>query len=196
MQIFTGVGVALVTPFKSDYSVDYNQLEKVLTHVSNGGVDYLVVNGTTGEASTLTKKEKQEVLSFIAKHNTKKLPILYGIGANNTQFVLDTIDETDLTLIDGILSVCPYYNKPTQEGIYQHYKTIAEHTDLPIILYNVPGRSVVSISVETTVRLSKIKNIIGTKEASGDLVQAMKIQKYTEDDFLLISGDDILTVPF
>ncbi len=195
MTAFTGVGVALVTPFKTDFSVDYDHLEKIIHHISEGGVDYIVANGTTGEASTLTNQEKKDVLSFIATHNPKKLPILYGIGANNTQHVLDCIDETNTSQIDGILSVCPYYNKPTQEGIYQHFKHIAAHTDLPLMLYSVQGRSVVNISAETTIRLSEIPNIIGTKEASGDLVQAMKIQKYTDDDFLLISGDDILTVP-
>lgn len=192
---FTGVGVALVTPFKKDYTVDYEQLEKVIQHISDGGVDYIVANGTTGEASTLSNSEKKEVLQFIADHNPKKLPILYGIGANNTQYVLDNIDDTNTSLIDGILTVCPYYNKPTQEGIYQHYKAVANHTSLPVILYNVPGRSAVNISAETTIRLAEIPNIIGTKEASGDLVQAMKIEKSTADDFLLISGDDILTVP-
>ncbi|MFK7899143.1 MAG: 4-hydroxy-tetrahydrodipicolinate synthase [Cyclobacteriaceae bacterium] len=194
-QLFSGIGVALVTPFTTDNKIDYTALKKIIQHVVDGGADYLAVNGTTGEASTLSENEKRELLAFVHRQKPSDIPILFGIGANNTQHVLDTIDTTDMSLVDGILTVCPYYNKPTQEGVYQHYKTIAKHTKKPIILYNVPGRAAINMTAETVIRLSKIENIIGVKDASGDLEQAMKITKYTSKSFLLISGDDILTIP-
>lgn len=194
MKKLYGTGVALVTPFDSTGAIDYKSLKKLLTHTAKG-VDYYVVMGTTGESVTVSSAEKQEVLNFVKKNNTAKLPIVYGIGGNNTQAVLDTIRSTDLKDVDAILSVSPYYNKPSQEGIYQHFKTIADASPLPIILYNVPGRTSSNLTAETTLRLSAHKNIIGIKEASGNLEQCMRIAKSMPKDFLLISGDDLLTVP-
>ncbi len=194
MKKLYGTGVALVTPFDSTGDIDYKALKKLLTHTAKG-VDYYVVMGTTGESVTVSSAEKQEVLNFVKKNNTAKLPIVYGIGGNNTQAVLDTIRSTDLKGVDAILSVSPYYNKPSQEGIYQHFKAIADASPLPIILYNVPGRTSSNLTAETTLRLSAHKNIIGIKEASGNLEQCMRIAKSMPKDFLLISGDDLLTVP-
>lgn len=194
MKKLYGTGVALVTPFDSTGAIDYKALKKLLTHTAKG-VDYYVVMGTTGESVTVSSAEKQEVLKFVKKNNTAKLPIVYGIGGNNTQAVLDTIRSTDLKGVDAILSVSPYYNKPSQEGIYQHFKTIADASPLPIILYNVPGRTASNLTAETTLRLAAHKNIIGIKEASGNLEQCMRIAKSMPKDFLLISGDDLLTVP-
>lgn len=194
MKKLYGTGVALVTPFDSTGAIDYKSLKKLLTHTAKG-VDYYVVMGTTGESVTVSSAEKQEVLNFVKKNNTAKLPIVYGIGGNNTQAVLDTIRSTDLKGVDAILSVSPYYNKPSQEGIYQHFKAIADASPLPIILYNVPGRTASNLTAETTLRLAAHKNIIGIKEASGNLEQCMRIAKSMPKDFLLISGDDLLTVP-
>lgn len=194
MKKLYGTGVALVTPFDSTGDIDYKALKKLLTHTAKG-VDYYVVMGTTGESVTVSSAEKQEVLNFVKKNNTAKLPIVYGIGGNNTQAVLDTIRNTDLKGVDAILSVSPYYNKPSQEGIYQHFKAIADASPLPIILYNVPGRTASNLTAETTLRLAAHKNIIGIKEASGNLEQCMRIAKSMPKDFLLISGDDLLTVP-
>jgi 4-hydroxy-tetrahydrodipicolinate synthase len=194
MKKLYGTGVALVTPFDSTGAIDYKSLKRLLSHTAKG-VDYYVVMGTTGESATLSQAEKQEVLNFVKKNNTAKLPIVYGIGGNNTQAVLDTIRHTDLKGVDAILSVSPYYNKPSQEGIYQHFKTIADASPLPIILYNVPGRTSSNLTAETTLRLAALKNIIGIKEASGNLEQCMRIAKSMPKDFLLISGDDLLTVP-
>lgn len=194
MKKLYGTGVALVTPFDSTGAIDYKSLKKLLTHTAKG-VDYYVVMGTTGESVTVSPAEKQEVLNFVKKNNTAKLPIVYGIGGNNTQAILDTIRNTDLKGVDAILSVSPYYNKPSQEGIYQHFKTIADASPLPIILYNVPGRTASNLTAETTLRLAAHKNIIGIKEASGNLEQCMRIAKSMPKDFLLISGDDLLTVP-
>jgi 4-hydroxy-tetrahydrodipicolinate synthase len=191
---FTGTGVALVTPFKDDLSVDFSALKKLIEHVSTG-VDYLVVNGTTAESATTTEKEKEEILSFILKENSGKLPIVAGFGGNNTAEVVSRIKSTDFKGISGILSVCPYYNKPSQEGIYQHYKTIAEVSPVPVLLYNVPGRTGINMKVRTVERLAAIENIAGIKEASGDILQALEISKIKRDDFKLISGDDLLTVP-
>jgi dihydrodipicolinate synthase len=151
--------------------------------------------GTTGESATLTKAEKKEVLSFVQKNNVKKLPIVYGIGGNNTQQVLDEIQSTDFKGIDAVLSVSPYYNKPSQEGIYQHFKLVAEKCPVPIILYNVPGRTASNLAADTTLRLAQLKNIVAIKEASGNLEQCMKIAKEKPKDFMLISGDDLLTLP-
>jgi 4-hydroxy-tetrahydrodipicolinate synthase len=194
MKKLYGTGVALVTPFDSTGAIDYKSLKRLLTHTAKG-VDYYVVMGTTGESVTVSSAEKQDVLNFIKKNNTAKLPIVYGIGGNNTQAVLDTIKNTDLTGVDAILSVSPYYNKPSQEGIYQHFIAIADASPLPIILYNVPGRTASNLTAETTLRLAAHKNIIGIKEASGNLEQCMRIAKSKPKDFLLISGDDLLTVP-
>lgn len=196
MDKFTGLGVALVTPFKQNKEVDYDALKKLVEHQINGGTDYLVVQGTTGEYPTLSFNEKQEVLDFIVEVNNGKLPIVLGIGGNNTKAVMETYDAFNLNGVDAILSASPYYNKPTQEGIYLHYKELLNHFDLPVILYNVPGRTGSNMSSEVTVRLANdFDNAIGIKEASGDLNQVMHIIKDKPDDFLVISGDDALTLP-
>lgn len=192
---FRGTGVALVTPFKADLSIDFNALERLVNHVSDGGVDYLVVNGTTAESPVTTVSEKREILTFIQTVNKKKLPIVYGIGGNNTEEVLKTIRETDLNNVDALLSVSPYYNKPSQEGIFRHYSAMADLSPVPVILYNVPGRTSSNVSAATTLRLAVHPNIIGTKEASGDLMQCAAIAKSIPKDFLLISGEDLLTTP-
>lgn len=188
-----GTGVALITPFNEDYSVDFDGLKNVISHVTQGGADYLVVMGTTGESATLTKEEKKEVLKAALEYNNGKLPIVYGLGGNNTQAILEEIKNTDFTGIDAILSVSPYYNKPSQAGIIAHYTAIADACPVPVILYNVPGRTMSNVSYSTTLTLAKHSNIIGMKEASGDLSQCMRIAAKMPEDFLLISGDDILT---
>lgn len=192
---FIGTGVALVTPFKEDHKIDFDALKKVLNHTSEGGVNYWVVMGTTGESATLTTEEKVAVLEFVLQNNPSNLPIVYGIGGNNTHNIIENIEHTPLDGVDAILSVSPYYNKPSQEGIYQHYVTLADASPKPIILYNVPGRTASNISAHTTLRLAQHDNIIGVKEASGDLMQCIEIAKNKPEDFLLISGDDMLTVP-
>ena len=196
MSKFKGTGVAIVTPFKADKSVDYDALERLVEHLVSNGIDYLVVQGTTGESVTLTKEEKKETLAFIQKINNGRIPVVLGIGGNCTATVVETLKTTDLTGVDAILSVSPYYNKPTQEGIYQHYKAIAEASPLPIILYNVPGRTSSNILASTTLRLARdFKNIIAVKEASGNLEQCMEIINNKPEGFLVISGDDALTLP-
>jgi 4-hydroxy-tetrahydrodipicolinate synthase len=192
MKKFKGSGVAMVTPFYEDLSVDYLGLEGVIEHVISGGIDYLVVQGTTGEAATLNRSEKKEVLAFSIKQNNGRLPIVYGLGGNNTQALLDEIAETDFIGIDAILSVSPYYNKPSQEGIIAHYEKLADESPVPVILYNVPGRTMSNITADTTLALAAHPNIIGIKEASGNLEQCMRIGSQKPDDFLLISGDDML----
>jgi len=196
MSIFSGTGVALVTPFSDDDTIDFNGLKKLLDHVSQNGVDYLVVNGTTGESPTTSQEEKLQVLDFVIRENKGKLPVVFGIGGNNTKEVLERINKTNLEGVSAILSVCPYYNKPSQEGIYQHYKKIAEASPVPVILYNVPGRTGVNMTAETTIRLSNVKNIIGIKEANSDLNQAKEIVAKSLKGFLLISGDDMATPSF
>ena len=193
MNTLAGTGVALVTPFTADGAVDYKGLKKLLSHTSKG-VDYYVVMGTTGESVTTSKEEKKAILEFVKANNRNQLPIVYGIGGSNTQEVLDNIKQADLRGVDAILSVSPYYNKPSQEGIYQHFKTIASKSPVPIILYNVPGRTGSNMSASTTLRLAAHKNIIGIKEASGNMEQCMKILADKPADFMLISGDDMLTV--
>ncbi|MCW5912629.1 MAG: 4-hydroxy-tetrahydrodipicolinate synthase [Cyclobacteriaceae bacterium] len=194
MKKLIGTGVALVTPMHEDGSIDYKGLKKLLSHTGKG-VDYYVVMGTTGESVTLSKAEKKDVLSFILQNNPKKLPVVYGIGGNNTQSVLDEIRSTDLEGVTAILSVSPYYNKPSQEGIYQHFKAVARASPAPVILYNVPGRTASNLTADTTLRLARLNKIIGIKEASGSLEQCMKIAKEKPQDFMLISGDDMLTLP-
>lgn len=194
MRKLYGTGVALVTPFNSDKTIDFGSLKKLLEYTAKGG-DYYVVMGTTGESVTLSKEEKKEVLEFVRKNNPKKLPIVYGIGGNNTQQVLEEIESTNLLGISALLSVSPYYNKPSQEGIYQHFVQVANTSPVPIILYNVPGRTASNLTAETTLRLAKHKNVIGIKEASGNLEQCMNIAKGKPKDFMLISGDDLLTLP-
>ncbi len=189
-----GVGVALITPFDANLNVDYKSLEVLVKDVSKH-VDFLVVNGTSSEASTLSLEEKNNILASVKKINNGKLPIVYGIGANDTQYVLDLIDKTDFNGVDAVLTVSPYYNKPSQRGIYAHYIAVADKSPAPIILYNVPGRTGSMVEASTTIKLSSHPNIVGIKEASADFDTFMKIQKHTPEDFLLISGDDMLTMP-
>ncbi len=194
MKKLHGIGVALVTPFTNSGELDIKGLKKLLIHTAKG-VDYYVVMGTTGESATVSKEEKKAVLTLVKANNPKKLPIVYGIGGNNTREVIQTIAETDLRGVSALLSVSPYYNKPSQEGIYRHFMAIADVCPVPVILYNVPGRTASNLTAETTLRLARHKNIIGIKEASGNLEQCMRIAKEKPKDFMLISGDDLLTVP-
>jgi len=196
MQKFRGLGVAMVTPFSADGSIDIPALEKLTNFLIEGGVDYLVVQGTTGESPVLSKEEKQTTLDVVAKTNNGRKPIVFGIGGNNTASVLNDLKTFKLENVDAILSASPYYNKPTQEGIYQHYKMLAEGTDLPIILYNVPGRTASNMSPDTTIKLANdFDNIIAVKEASGSMEQIMEIIQNKPKDFLVISGDDAITLP-
>ncbi len=191
-----GTGVAIITPFRKDSSVDFSSLEKLVNHLLSNGVDYLVVLGTTGEAATLTSDEKKAILNFVIDTVDKKVPIVAGFGGNNTSEIVSDIKHYNFNGIDAILSVSPYYNKPNQKGLYNHYKAIAAASSLPVILYNVPGRTTVNISAETTLRLAHdIENIVAVKEASGDFEQIMHILKDKPDDFMVISGDDLLTLP-
>ncbi|MEO6903918.1 MAG: 4-hydroxy-tetrahydrodipicolinate synthase [Bacteroidia bacterium] len=193
---YKGTGVAIVTPFNKDNTVDYKSLGKVVDHIIKGGVDYIVVLGTTGESVTLSTEEKQSVIAHVIETVESKVPIVLGLGGNNTQEILNSLKASNFNHIDAILSVSPYYNKPNQRGIYQHYKAISEASPIPIILYNVPGRTSSNITAETTLKLAEdFKNIIGIKEASGNIEQCMKIIKYKPKDFLVISGDDMITLP-
>ncbi len=195
MDKFKGTGVALVTPFNENGKVDYNGLQKLVEFQINNGTNYLVVQGTTGESVTLTNDEKIAVLDYIIEINAGKLPILLGVGGNSTSDVCNKIKFFSGHKIDGFLSVSPYYNKPSQQGIYEHFKSISNSTSLPIIIYNVPGRTSSNITADTTVQLAKdFKNIIGVKEASGNLEQIMTIILKKPDNFLVISGDDALTL--
>ncbi len=194
-KLFTGTGVAMTTPFKKDKSIDFDALERLIKHVENH-VDYLVVMGTTGEAAVLSNDEKTEVVNFVKQKNTNQLPIVLGIGGNNTQAVISTIQNTDLKGIAGILSVTPYYNKPSQQGLYNHYKAISEASPVPIILYNVPGRTSVNLAADTVIKLAnECKNIVAVKEASGNFSQIMQIIKHKPQGFKVLSGDDALTLP-
>ena len=196
MDKIKGTGVALVTPFNEDKSLDYKGLENLLNHVIDGGIDYLVLMGTTGESVTLSKGEKEAVVDFCKKINNSRIPVVLGIGGNNTMQVVEDIKSANLDGIDAILSVSPAYNKPSQEGIYQHYKMISGNCPLPIIVYNVPGRTASNISAETIIRMANdFKNIVAVKEASGDMDQIMKIIKNKPSDFVVLSGDDGLTLP-
>ncbi|CAG5081178.1 4-hydroxy-tetrahydrodipicolinate synthase [Parvicella tangerina] len=196
MEKFRGLGVALVTPFLESGGVDMAGLQRLVEHNIKNGVDYLVVQGTTGESATLTPEEKQSVLDFVIEVNNGRKPIVLGIGGNNTAAIAKTLQELDPTGIDGILSVSPYYNKPTQEGIYQHYKQLNAVTPLPIILYNVPGRTGSNVTAQTTLRIAKeMKNIVAVKEASGNLEQVMEIIMHKPKGFMVLSGDDALTLP-
>ena len=196
MSTFYGTGVAMVTPFLEDLSVDYNALEKTIEHLIAGKVDYIVVMGTTAESATLTNEEKQNIFEFTAKITNSRVPLMAGIGGNNTAEIVKAVSKFDLVGYKAILSVVPYYNKPNQEGIYQHYKAVAEASKLPILLYNVPGRTGVTMSAETTLRLANnVKNILGVKEASGNFDIFNEIAAHKPKDFLLISGDDPVTLP-
>ena len=194
MKKLYGTGVALVTPFTESLEVDYKALRRVMAHTAKG-VDYYVVMGTTGESPTCSDEEKKEILSFVRANNAKNLPIVYGVGGNNTAEIVHSLRSTELKGVDAILSVSPYYNKPSQEGIIQHYRVIADNSPVPIIMYNIPGRTGSNLTADTTLRLAEHPNIIGTKEASGQLEQCMKIARYAPKNFMLISGDDMLTVP-
>jgi 4-hydroxy-tetrahydrodipicolinate synthase len=195
MKKFFGTGVALVTPFDENLEIDFKAMKKLLNHTARGGVDYYVVMGTTGESATIAQEEKMEVLKFVRKNNPKNLPVVFGVGGNDTRHVLETIRATDFTGVDGLLSVSPYYNKPSQEGIFRHFSAIAETSPVPVILYNVPGRTASNITAETTLRLAAHKNIAAIKEASGSLEQCMRIMLHKPKDFILLSGDDMLSVP-
>ncbi|MDB5120158.1 MAG: 4-hydroxy-tetrahydrodipicolinate synthase [Sphingobacteriales bacterium] len=196
MNIFHGTGIALVTPFNSDQTIDFQGLENLINHTIEGGVEYLVSLGTTGETATLSKEEKQSVFDFTVKIVNGRVPLVAGIGGNSTLEIVEYIKRFNSEGFDAILSVSPYYNKPTQEGIYQHYKAISEASPLPIILYNVPGRTGSNMTADTTLRLAHhFENIIGIKEASGDFEQCNKILKDKPENFFLTSGDDPITLP-
>tara|TARA_B100001287_G_C22685432_1_gene533142 strand:- start:603 stop:1478 length:876 start_codon:yes stop_codon:yes gene_type:complete len=196
MDKIIGTGVALVTPFNSDHSIDFDSLKKLINYVIDGGVEYLVLLGTTAESATLSSSEKIQIVNYCKEINKNRIPIVLGIGGNNTSNVIKQIKMFDLDGIEAILSVCPYYNKPSQMGIYNHYAELAKSSPLPIILYNVPSRTSVNISSDTVLKLANdFKNIVAIKEASGDLEQIMRIIKDKPKDFLVISGDDPLTLP-
>ena len=196
MKKFRGTGVAIVTPFKNDSSIDFAAMGRIIDHVIKGGVNYIVAMGTTGEAPTLTKDEKQAILSYVTEAINSRVPLIAGIGGNNTQEIINCIRQLDLSGVDGILSVAPYYNKPGQRGLLQHFKAIATCSPLPVIIYNVPGRTGSNISADTTLELAhECENITGIKEASGDMAQIMKIIRGKPENFQIISGDDMLTIP-
>ena len=196
MQSFIGTGVALVTPFKKDFSVDVEALTRIVNYVIDGGVEYLVVLGTTAETATLSSEEKELVINTIVTANAGRLPLVLGVGGNNTMKVVEELKSRDFSKFSAILSVSPYYNKPTQEGIYQHFKAVAEASPIPVIVYNVPGRTASNMLPSTVIRLANdFKNIIGIKEAAGDIVQAMKLIQNKPEGFLIISGDDMITLP-
>lgn len=193
---FTGAGVALITPFNEDNSVDYNSLERLIEELISGGIDYLVVLGTTAETPTLSESEKKEIIRFVIEKNAGRLKIVVGIGGNNTIGLIQTIKATDFTGVDAILSVTPYYNKPTQEGLFQHFKAVVEACPVPVILYNVPGRTGVNMEADTTLRIANLSpKVIAVKEASGDMAQFAKIIANAPEYFKVISGDDALTYP-
>lgn len=196
MQSLVGTGVALVTPFKKDFSVDVEALQRIVNFQIDNGIDYLVVLGTTAESATLSQDEKELVIKTIVETNNKRLPLVLGVGGNNTAKVVEELKTRDLSDFVAILSVSPYYNKPTQEGIYQHFKMIAEASPIPVILYNVPGRTASNMLPSTVMRLANdFKNIVAIKEAAGDIVQAMKLIQNKPKDFHVISGDDMITLP-
>lgn len=191
-----GMGVALITPFKEDESIDYNALIRMVDYLLQNNADYLCVLGTTAETPTLTDEEKRRVKELVVERVNGKVPILLGVGGNNTRAIVDQLKNDDFTGVDAILSVVPYYNKPSQEGIYQHYKAIAEATELPIVLYNVPGRTGVNMTAETTLRIAReFENVIAIKEASGNITQMDDIIKNKPERFDVISGDDGFTFP-
>lgn len=195
-NIFKGLGIALVTPFTADGAVDYAALKRLVQFQLDNGADFLCILATTGETPTLTAEEKTNIKNLVVELNHGRVPILMGCGGNNTAAVVDELRNGDWRGIDGVLSVCPYYNKPSQEGLYQHFKAIANATKLPVVLYNVPGRTGINMKPETTVRLARdCQNIVGIKEASGSLEQVDEILKNAPRDFAVISGDDALTYP-
>ncbi len=194
-QLFTGAGVALITPFTAKNQIDYKSLETVIENQVKGGMDYLVALGTTAESSTLTSEEKRNVIQC-ARENSGKLPVVVGMGGNDTQAIINQIKSTNLDEISGLLIVTPYYNKPSQEGLFRHYTAIANESPLPIILYNVPSRTGINLEYETVVRLAESSDkIVAVKEASGIMSQIASISKYTPENFTMISGDDVLALP-
>lgn len=196
MQSLIGTGVALVTPFKKDFSVDVKALTKIVNYQVDNGINYLVILGTTAENATLTQDEKELVIQTIVAANNGRLPMVLGVGGNNTQKIIEELKTRDFSKFVAILSVSPYYNKPTQEGIYQHFKAIAEVSPIPVVLYNVPGRTGSNVLPATVIRLANdFKNIVAIKEAAGDLVQAMNLIQHKPKDFLVISGDDMIALP-
>ena len=195
-NIFKGLGIALITPFKADHSVDYASLKRLVEYQIQNGADFFCILATTGETPCLTQEEKQRIKQLVIELNQGRLPILVGCGGNNTAAVVEELKTADWSGVDGVLSVCPYYNKPSQEGLYRHFKAIAEASPLPVVLYNVPGRTGINMKAETTVRLARdCKNIVAIKEASGSLEQVDEIIKNKPADFDVISGDDALTFP-
>lgn len=196
MEKFIGTGVALITPFTDDLQVDFAALKKLVSFQIDNGIDYMVVLGTTGESATLTSEEKKQVIKTVVEENNNRIPLVLGIGGNCTTKVVKELEDTDLTAFDAVLSVSPYYNKPSQEGIYQHYKAVAAASSKPVILYNVPGRTGSNVLPGTVKRLAEdFENIIGIKEAAGDIVQAMNLINVVPKGFLVISGDDMITLP-
>ena len=195
-NIFRGLGIALITPFTEDGAVDYESLSRLIDYQLDNGADFLCILATTGETPCLSLAEKAQIKSAIVRQVAGRVPILMGCGGNNTAAVVEELKNGDFSGIDGVLSVCPYYNKPSQEGLYQHFKAIAAATELPVVLYNVPGRTGINLKAETTCRLARdCKNIVAIKEASGSLEQVDEIIKYKPNDFEVISGDDALTFP-
>lgn len=195
MQKFVGTGVALITPFNSDKKVDFDALKKLVAFNIDNGINYLVINGTTGESATITPEEKKEIINVVAKINKKRVPLVLGVGGNNTAHVISELQTADLSQIDAILSVAPYYSKPTQEGFYQHFKAISLASPKPIILYNVPGRTAKNMEPATTIRLATdFENIIAVKEAGNNVQQYLELIKNKPHDFLIISGDDDLAL--
>ena len=196
MQSLIGTGVALVTPFKEDFSIDTEALKRIVNFSIDGGIEYLVVLGTTAENATLSQEEKELVIKTVIEANNGSLPLVLGVGGNNTMKVIEELKTRDLSAFVAVLSVSPYYNKPTQEGIYQHFKAVAEASPIPVILYNVPGRTASNMLPSTVLRLANdFKNVVAIKEAAGDMVQAMQLLKNKPNDFLVISGDDMIALP-
>lgn len=196
MQSLIGTGVALVTPFKKDFSVDIDALQRIVNFSIDGGVEYLVVMGTTAENATLTQAEKELVIKTVIDTNKGRLPLVLGVGGNNTMQIVEELKTGDFSAFEAILSVSPYYNKPTQEGIYQHFKAIAEVSPIPVILYNVPGRTSSNMLPSTVIRLANdFNNVVAIKEAAGDMAQALQLIKNAPKDFLIISGDDMIALP-
>ena len=194
-NFLVGTGVALVTPFLPNGNVDFDGLTNLINYCIEGNVEYLVVLGTTGESVTLSKPEKKQVIDHIVKTNKKRVPLVLGVGGNNTLEVAKEASEVNTEDFQAILSVVPMYNKPSQEGVFQHYTAVADSASLPVLIYNVPGRTGINMTAETTLRLANHKNIIGIKEATGDITQVLKILKDAPKDFLVISGDDMLALP-
>ena len=196
MKELLGTGVALVTPFNEDKSVDFDGLKRLVNYQIDNGINYLVILGTTGEPATLTFEEKEQVKATVVSANNGRLPIVLGIGGNNTMAVVEELKTTDLSDFSAILSVSPYYNKPTQEGIYQHFKAVSEASPIPIILYNVPSRTGVNVEPTTVIRIAEdFKNIVAIKEAAGDIIQVQRLIKSKPANFMVISGDDMIALP-